>query len=210
MGAEKVSLLGSAPCENWDFLAPLREEKPDVICADGGIQLALQAGFTPTAYVGDGDSGGVPPEGVPHVLLPRVKDVTDLEQALHYALAQGYRHIIMTGCTGGRQDHHLANLTLLEQASRQGAEARILDPTHEIRCLIGPASLQAEGKGYRYFGLIPMDRQVSGVCIQNAKYPLQNATLVRGSTLSVSNEPLQGPVTVSVEQGAVLFLFTKE
>ena len=57
---------------------------------------------------------------------------------------------------------------------------------------------------------IPMDRQVTGVCIQNAKYPLQNATLVRGSTLSVSNEPLQGPVTVSVEQGAVLFLFTKE
>ena len=57
MGAEKVILFGSAPCENWDFLAPLREEKPDVICADGGIQLALQAGFTPTAYVGDGDSG---------------------------------------------------------------------------------------------------------------------------------------------------------
>ena len=54
MGAEKVILFGSAACENWDFLAPLREEKPDVICADGGIQLALQAGFTPTAYVGDG------------------------------------------------------------------------------------------------------------------------------------------------------------
>ena len=210
MGAEEVILFGSAPCDDWSFLAPLRTAYPAVICADGGVEAARCAGFSPTAYVGDGDSGGAPPQGVPQVLLPRVKDVTDLEQALHYALEQGYRHIVMTGCTGGRQDHHLANLMLLEWATRQGAEIRILDPKHEIRCLIGPVSLEVDGSGYRYFGLIPLDRQVTGVTLEHARYPLQDATLRRGSTLSVSNEPLDGPVRVCVGHGALLFILSRE
>jgi thiamine pyrophosphokinase len=210
MGAKEVILFGSSPCSDWSFLAPLKARQPDVICADGGVNLARQAGLTITGYVGDGDSGGEAPAGVPKVLLPRVKDVTDLEQALLWALEQGYRTITMTGCTGGRQDHHLINMTLLETAARRGAEARIVDERNEIRCLIGPVSVQVDATGWQYFGLVPLDSEIRGVSIHHARYVLENAVLHRGSTLSVSNEPAAGMLEIKVDSGTLLLVLTKE
>ena len=209
MGTEKVIIFGSRDCGDWHFLDTVRGTCSEVICADGGVKLARAAGFQPTAYVGDNVSGGIPPVGIPQVLLPQVKNVTDLEQALYYAVQRGGRKILMTGCTGGRQDHHLANLLLLEQAWQWGAEAEIWDATNRIS-LLTPGTWEIDCVGYHYFGLIPLDRQVTGVCIENAKYPLTDYTLHRGSTRSVSNEPLDGFVRITVGSGNALLIRTKE
>ena len=42
---------------------------------------------------------------------------------------------------------------------------------------------------YRYLSLIPLDRTLTGVTLRGLKYPLTDARLTRGDTLSVSNEP---------------------
>ena len=102
MGTQKVLIFGSMPCPSWDFLRPYEHWADLVIAADGGVQCAMDAGFTPDIYVGDSDSGGHALIGMECIPLPAEKDLTDLQAAYETALNRGARDIVFTGCTGGR------------------------------------------------------------------------------------------------------------
>ncbi|MCD7761230.1 MAG: thiamine diphosphokinase [Clostridiales bacterium] len=184
------------------------EIHPDdfIICADGGRDVAEQLGLRPDWYVGDNDSGGRP-EGLPATLLPSEKDVSDMEMAVDQALRLGYRELLLLGCTGGRGDHHLANLGLLEQIDQRGGHGILMDRTNEVRFL-GPGSYRMENRPkYHYLGLIPLDATVTGVTITGVRYPLNQFTLCRGSTRSVSNEILPGATAeITVQTGHVYLI----
>lgn len=177
-----------------------------IICADGGRALAERLGLHPDWYVGDNDSGGRS-EGLPATLLPSEKDVSDMEMAVDQALQLGYRELLLLGCTGGRGDHHLANLGLLEQIDQRGGHGILLDASNEIRFL-GPGSHQIENQpAYHYLGLIPLDAVVTGVTLTGVRYPLDQFTLHRGSTRSVSNEILPGTIAgVTIRAGHVYLI----
>lgn len=200
MGTEVALIFGSIPCENWEFLQPFRG-KSLVICADGGTICAAAAGFVPDIYIGDSDSGGIPPAGAETVLLPPEKDLTDLQAAYEYARRRGIRRVVLTACTGGRQDHHLANLALLETAWRDGVEAAVLDARNAVAYLNG-GSIRIPHGVFRYFSVIPMDARLCEVRIRNARYPLDVPELRRGDTLTVSNETLEGGSEVRIGSGA--------
>lgn len=198
-------VFGSAPCKHWAFLAPYRSEGRTVVCADGGLQLAREAGFSPEVYIGDSDSGGTPEQALSCRVLPPEKDLTDMQAAYAYCLEHGATDLILTACTGGRQDHHLANLALLETAWEQGITARILDADNEITYL--PAGTTTFFvRGFRYFGIVPLDRTLEDVSITNAKYELAHACVRRGDSLTISNEPLEGPVVVRIGRGSALLV----
>ncbi len=204
MGTETALIFGSIPCPSWDFLEPLRGQVT-VICADGGTLCAQAAGFRAEVYVGDSDSGGVPPAGARQVLLPAEKDLTDLQAAYQCARDGGFRRMVFTACTGGRQDHHLANLQLLETALEEGIDAAVWDPWNEIRCLPDGEIVVPPGQ-FRYFSLIPLDRRLEGVTIRDAKYGLENAVVRRGDSLTVSNETVGRPARISVARGRALLV----
>ena len=200
MGAEIALIFGSRDCSSWNFLALLRGQV-QVICADGGTRCALAAGFPVHAYIGDSDSGGIPPEGTEQILLPPEKDLTDLQAAYEYARDRGIRHMVFTACTGGRQDHHIANLQLLEQAWRDGVDAAIWDEENEIRYL-QDGTVEIPHGTFRYFSVLPLDQVLTGVTIAGAKYNVENFNVLRGDTRTVSNETVGHPATVTVEHGA--------
>ncbi len=199
MGKKIALIFGAAPQTNWDCLAPLRGKDPLVICADGGLAGAKAAGFSPAIYVGDGDSGGKPLPAGENICLPAEKDVTDLQAAYRCALAHGVKQVVFTGCLGGRQDHHIVNLQLLAQAQQQGIDAQILTPGNRVCCL-GPGQYRILGQDYRYFSLLPLDECLS-LTIAHAKYPLPPTTVVRGDSLTVSNEPMDGWAEVTIFSG---------
>jgi len=200
VGTEIALIFGSSPCGSWEFLQPYRGAA-HVVCADGGLLMAEEAGFRPDEYVGDSDSGGAPREGLPAILLPPEKNLTDLQAAYERTRDEGYREIVLTACTGGRQDHHIANLQLLETARRDGIRARILDPWNEI-LFLEEESITFRCDGFRYFSLLPADRELRGVTITGAKYPLENVVVHRGDSLTVSNESLGGDVSVTIGRGS--------
>ena len=201
MGTKAALIFGSVPYDDWSFLAPLRG-KVLVICADGGLLCAAQAGFAPDVYVGDSDSGGFPPPGVESLRLPPEKNLTDLQAAYELARDRGCGEIFLTACTGGRQDHHLANLLLLESAWADGVQMAMLDPDNEIRYLRGGEVTLAPG-AFRYFSIVPLDRELRNVRIQDAKYPLEAEAVRRGDSLTVSNETLPDrPARISIGSGA--------
>lgn len=210
MGAEvtRAILIGAAPCGDWSFLSDYLDRPALTICADGGRTCAAQAGLHPQWYVGDSDSGGFP-DGLPSVTLPPEKDVTDLEMAVDLALEQGCRELILCGCTGGRLDHFLGNVHLLEQIDRRGGTGLLVDPRNEIR-FFGPGSYEIErSRRYAYFSLLPLDERLEGVCLEGAKYPLRDAEVPRWTTLGISNEFASNVLRLSCSRGRGLLIRSK-
>ncbi len=199
MGAKTALIFGAMNYGDWSFLEALRQNPPTVICADGGLRCARAAGFSPAYYIGDGDSGGAPQPGLSATVLPTRKDLTDLQAAWEQAYSLGFREILLTGCTGGRQDHHIAALQLLEQIRERGAEGKLLDPENEISFLL-PGKILIEGEGFCYFSLLPVDETIE-VSIRGAKYELQNRKVIRGDSLCVSNETQGACVEIELTKG---------
>ena len=171
-----------------------------VIAADGGMQCARNAGFTPCVYVGDGDSGGQALPGMETVALKPEKDLTDLQAAYEWARDHGVTEIIFTACTGGRQDHHLSALQLLETAKQDGIRAEIWDPDNRI-IFLTPGTVTVEKSNFKFFSLIPVDRELRGISIHGARYPLENKTVHRGDSLTVSNEWSENVVEITFSEG---------
>ena len=116
-----------------------------VICCDGALQKLLSINIIPDVVVGDGDSMGIPPvetlratslqdedlkrRGAPwHVStnghdIPyypdKSEEYNDLQKALKYCTAKGYDNILLMGCGGLREDHFIANLSILVMYSKE-------------------------------------------------------------------------------------------
>lgn len=203
----RALIFGSAPCGEWSFLRHyLCRGAWTVFCADGGVRSARSAGLEPDYLIGDWDSGGAPEPGIPCVTLPPEKDMTDLQAAAAQAMALGARELLLCGCTGGRLDHTAANLNLLEAIRSHGVQAMIADEENEVRLLDGETLTLKNDPPLRYLSLIPLDRVLSGVCLRGVKYPLENAVLRRGDTLSVSNEFAAVEAVVIVGSGRGLLI----
>jgi thiamine pyrophosphokinase len=83
---------------------------------DGGARFWLSVDLAPQIAVGDWDSLGEDPSSNPDyqetqiLTLPRRKDASDLHYTLEVLKDLGVREVVCLGFTGGRPDHHLANL----------------------------------------------------------------------------------------------------
>ena len=199
--SQTAIIFGSVPQRDWGFARAYFPVDPLVICADGGIRSAQASGLPPHILVGDGDSGGVAPAGVRFVPLKPEKDFSDAHAAVRLALEEGARRLILLGCSGGRADHYLANLFLLESIAGHGASGLLVDPQNEISFFGGGRITVKNDPPYRYFGLLPIDEELTGVTLSGVKYPLSGASVRRGDTLSISNEPLSREFTVEVASG---------
>ena len=203
---DRALIVGSADNMSHENLWRYPVLDAYLIAADGGRHTAEQLGLSIDWYIGDGDSGGSP-EGLTGTILPVIKDVTDLEAAVQRALEQGFRILYLWGVSGGRMDHHLANLQILEQIAQAGGEGIFLDETNEVRYLSPGNYTIANDPSYRYLGIIPLDACLNGVSITGTKYTLSDATVRRGTTLTVSNEILKDQTAqISIGSGAALLV----
>lgn len=207
MGTQTALIFGAMKFDSWEFLEELRISHPTVICADGGIHCAQSAGFIPDFYIGDGDSGGSPAEGIPSQVLPNKKDYSDLQAACELALKLGFQQIVLTGCTGGRQDHHISALQLLELISLRGCEGKIIDPRNEIFFLSPSHKVIKKGR-FKYFSLLPIDKEIT-VTISGAMYDLDHRQVLRGDSLCISNEFYQDVVTLNLHDGNCFLVFSR-
>lgn len=197
-------VLGGSPQADLSPLADYLPLKPYVLCADGGQVHAKILGLTPDFVLGDWDSSQCPPIEVPHCTLPCEKDMTDLQGALQMALEMGYTDFLLCGCTGGRLDHTSFNLYLLEWLHQNGGKGILLDGTNQVQYLSKGTMMLTKHPRYRYLSILPLDGRVEGVSLDGVKYPLDNATLYRGDTRTVSNEILADCCTIAVVYGSIL------
>ena len=80
-----------------------------IIAADGGYRSLRARGIEPDFVMGDFDSLGYRPEHPNVETHPVMKDDTDLGLAVRWALAHGYRRLVMAGALGGRIDQTIVS-----------------------------------------------------------------------------------------------------
>ena len=97
-----------------------------VVCCDGAAAKLLGAGITPTAVVGDGDSlsKALKERLSDRLVVVSRQDNNDLSKAVDYSVAQGWRRLAIVGASGLREDHLLANISLLAMF-RKKADCRM-------------------------------------------------------------------------------------
>lgn len=186
------------------------EERPNEddlkIAADSGYKNALAMGIKPDILIGDFDSIGRLPDDVPEVLqLPEEKDYTDTQTAVETAISRGANEIIIIGGTGGRFDHALSSMCILESLCERHIQGVLVNGQNRVRYLKNSSFILLRSK-YKYFSLIAADPKVKGVSIDGAKYPLKNKTLERKLQFAVSNEISGNCALISVNKGGIYII----
>lgn len=188
-----------------------------LIAVDAGLHHLFSRGFLPHLLVGDLDS--INPEdlnkcierGVETLRFPPEKDETDLELALIEGVKRGFHEIVIAFGLGGRIDHSLGNLALLNHPLSKETFIHFDDGQTEVLLLndrrltwvthTSPGDL---------ISLIPWQEDVTGVRSEGLEYPLNGETLFSGRTRGISNLALGEYVSVSREAGSLLFIHQRQ
>jgi thiamine pyrophosphokinase len=183
-----------------------------LIAADGGAQHCLDLGLRPATVIGDMDS--IPPQlvndlkarGTQLIVYPRDKDQTDLELALSYAVEQGVKEVLLFGLLGGRLDLSLGNLMLLARDDWQDISLVVSDEPDTAYLMRDHESISLRGHPWDIVSLIPLSDQVTDVSSIGLRWPLENAVLALGNTISVSNEMLGESARIRIGVGKLLLV----
>ncbi|MFD0619027.1 thiamine diphosphokinase [Paenibacillus sp. GCM10027629] len=141
---------------------------------------------------------------------PIFKDLTDTEMALELALEQNPSEIVIHGALGTRIDHSLSNIHLLRRTLEAGVHCTLIDPHNEICIMDASRPYHVKKTSFTYVSLLPLSLQVTGVTLEGFRYPLHQATLTIGKSLSVSNELEQELGTITITDGLLLVMLTRD
>ncbi len=196
----------------------ITEQKPDeIIAVDSGMEYFRRTGRKPDLILGDFDSVSEETfayfekqEGITWKRLNPVKDDTDTEFAIRYAIEEGAEQIVLLGATGSRLDHVLGNIELLGIGLETGVEIFLVDTHNRIRMIKSGIQLKKEEQFGKYVSLIPYSGEVKHLYLKGFKYPLEDAVLKGFCSLGVSNEITADVAEISFEEGILLVVESKD
>ncbi len=114
------------------------------------------------------------------------------------------------GVIGGRLDHTLGNVYMLEYLARAGATGKIVDDVSEMQLISEGETVFVE-EDWAYFSLLNISGGARGITIKGAKYPLNQAEIESWYQYGISNEVLTGQkAEIKVEKGSLLLIKVAE
>ena len=191
-----------------------------IVAADAGAVELRAANLPPHVVIGDFDSltpqfladlRATGYEILPH---PDPGNLTDGEVALRLALERGATEIILLGAQGGaRMDHALGNLLLAARMALH-APIRLIDgwteatPLHGADQDGGRASIQFRGEPGDYVSLLALSTEITDLTTAGLRWPLTQARLPFGASLSISNELVGTEGSYNIGKGIALAVHT--
>ncbi len=195
----KTLIILNGKCESLSFLKELSLKVDKVICADGGYIHAQNAGIVPDIVVGDFDSCVVP-KNIKTVVFPKEKDLNDAEIAINYAIEHYGDDIVLSCALGGRLDHQMFNLHLLFKYNKV-----IIEET-DVKVIYCDNLVDFNNYIGKSISFLPYEK--ANISLEGFKYPLYNADLKIGDTLTLSNIALENAKLI-VNSGKVLAVICK-
>lgn len=184
--------------------------QPTVICADSGLDHALELGLTPDVFLGDMDSVSAQSfqqakkSSWTVISYDPLKDHTDTELALHYAVENGFTDITLLWGSGDRIDHVLGVLSALSHHSLSALNSVVawigadrLEVLHATRTLDTDVPIGAT------VSLMPLGSSATGVTTRGLKWNLTNDVLSSQSSRGVSNIAQESTITIHIETGVL-------
>ena len=182
-----------------------------IIAANGGWARASEYHIPVDLVVGDLDSlstdaaDALVTSGIETRAFPRIKDKTDLEIALDYALTLEPEKVVILGALGGRLDHTLANILLLEKVARTDVAIHIESGEESVFIVKERLSLDEVERG-DLVSLLPISETVEGIQTKGLRFSLEHESLARSSSRGVSNEVSSVPAQIQIEKGFLLVI----
>lgn len=212
----RIAILSGGTVNNLQWLSGILDHTDRIICVDGGSKYASSLGIVPYMVIGDMDS--ICPDELDRftglgVIIKKYlpeKDDSDTALALAETLAQNPTEILFLGAVGTRLDHTMANIHLLRTAAKNGVQAKLINEHNEIS-LIAPGQIEVvEGSPGDLFSLLPLTTEVTGIRVQGARWPLEDATFEIGNPYGLSNRLAAERVNISIKSGLVLLIKVNE
>ncbi|WIF88734.2 thiamine diphosphokinase [Acholeplasma laidlawii] len=175
-----------------------------VIAVDQGLFDAYKQGVFVDLAIGDFDSLSDISllDKVLYKRLNPVKDITDTEAALQYALSLNPAHTYILGGIGGsRLEHSYANLLLLfdyDNVSIMTSESVV------VKFNVGMHKTKFSG----YINIFSQNQAV--ISLTGFKYELDTYKLKMFDRLGISNELKDTEGTIKVHSGSILVVYTKK
>lgn len=183
-----------------------------VVAADGGLDHALEAGLEPRYLVGDLDSVSAAglawaAEHAEVVRYPVDKSATDTELAVAFSAERVPHRLILAAGIGDRIDHAVAALGALGAPGVAGIDrVEAWWGEDHLRVIHGPGRAELDAPAGTTFSLLAMHGGCSGVTVEGARWPLDDADLGPLIGLGVSNQVAEPPVRLSVTSGILTLI----
>ncbi len=185
-----------------------------VVAADGGLFYLREMGIQPHLILGDFDSLGYIPDENNLIVHPVEKDDTDMMLAVKEGLKRGYQRFYLFGGQGGRLDHTIANIQILNYITSIGCEGFLAGDDFQITVLRN-AKLVLKKEVFLWSGMglgptvsvFSIGSEAKGVTIQGAKYEAEDITLTDTYPLGVSNSFEGKDIHISVKDGSILVMW---
>lgn len=204
--SKRCVIIGGAAIQDYEYQKKHIRGNDFIIVCDSGLRHINELGVSPDLIVGDFDSWQQPENpGAELIVLPCEKDDTDTVFAAKEALNRGFTDIVVLGAVGGRLDHTIGNVGILQYIAEEGGRGLLVDDYSEMTIVGSNAEVIEDNCSY--FSLLAIYGDALGVNIQNAKYPLEDAIIRTNYQYGISNEVIPGQkAKVWVEQGNLLLV----
>lgn len=171
MDGHTVILADGKFPENLQVLDVLKTAAT-VVCCDGAANKLVDFGLEPSYIAGDLDS--ITPDlkerYADRLYLSLDQETNDLTKAVELCIDKGFNDLYIVGATGLREDHMLANISLLVDYA-QKANVSMLTDYGVFTPILSTADFESKkGQQISIFSLTPN----SPLTLHNLKYPVIN------------------------------------
>lgn len=151
-----------------------------IIACDGAVRQLHRRGIVPTAVVGDLDSV---PSALRRIYADRMyaeaeQDTNDLTKAVNFACREGVKEALILGATGLREDHTIANVSLLADYSQMMSRVEMMSDYGLFTPLAQKSTMATlrsfKGQQVSIFSLNP---EIKIVYSEGLRWPLRNRRL---------------------------------
>lgn len=201
-----------------------------IIACDKGYEYALRLGLVPNLIIGDFDSASVSPEGLiaennayaglkeksKIIRLPKDKDDTDTMAGVKYGLEKSCDDFTFVCAAGGRLDHFLCNLQVMEYTLNQiektspikGCRVRLYSQKDEIY-IIKDTEIEIPRRTGWSLSVFSLSDKSEGLYEKGSRWTLNNAVMMRSLPYGISNEWTDEKALIGVKKGTLAVILSK-
>lgn len=214
-----ASVIGS---EESQLLSTINNTNSYKVAVDGGIKFFIKHNIKPDFWLGDMDSTRemelekINPDinldsflkDINSTEVSPIKDDTDMALGIDHALRHDCNEIVIYGGLGGkRMSHTFANVQLLHRYAKQGINIQMISEEKVVFVLYND-KIELPMKESGFVSILSLTDRSENVSIKNLFYEYEG-DLTNDVALGVSNEFIGKPASVSVENGALLIIYSR-
>ncbi len=202
---KRCVIIGGAPITDYEKIKKELKNDDFYVFCDSGLRHMEKLSVEPDLIIGDFDSHKNPCIAAETIVLPCEKDDTDTFFAAKEGIKRGFEEFLLIGAIGGRLDHSLGNASILLYLFNQNKKATLVDD-YSVMEIVGKEPTYLNDDIF-YFSLLNIEGNASGVNIENAKYPLNDAGVNCDYSYCISNEPIKNKTTkIFINDGKMLLI----